>query len=244
MFSFNLNDVKQPSAVRYLKPYNIYNDVSISNVEIKEGTSVNGNAWKAIQLTFSCAEGIYNHSIFYVNSDKDFERTEMDMPNGGKRELPSSWERTRDTMAAIGFAFFPEDFAKMQAASSKAKSFDDIAEMFVRCVTKNKGRISTKMKLIGSNRNGSVYAALPNCTGIAEAKDEKRASDNNVKVGEWYTWMVSPFGNNLSFSNYEEKKKVEYENAKPTAINNAVDSVGATVDTAPIDSEIDFDSLL
>ena len=240
MFSFNLNDVKQPSSVKYLRPYNIYDNVTISNVETKEGTSASGNNWKSIQITFSCDEGSYTHSIFYVGEKKDFERGEMDMPNGGKRELPSSWERTRDTMAAIGFAFFPDDFAKLQTVSSKAKTFDDIAKAFISMANKNKGKNPTKMKLVGRNNNGTVYATLPNCTGIAEAKDEKRAADNNVSVGEWYTWMVSPFGNNLSFTAYEEKQRDNLNNAKPTPAPTVSTPV---VEETPTE-EIDFDSLL
>lgn len=240
-FNFNLNEVKQSTPSNFLKPYNIYPDVTIGNVEIKEGTSAKGNAWKAIQITFSCKDGDYNHSIFFIKDDKDFERTIMDMPNGGKRELPSSWERTRDTMAAIGFAFFPDTFTKLQAVSSKAKSFDDIAKVFVKYAKDAIGQNPTNMKLVGRNSNGSVYATLPNCTGIAEAKDEAHATSNNVNVGEWYTWMVSPFGANLTFTNYEEKKRNEFNNAKPTEMP-ATDSV---VEAPAVESEeIDFASLL
>lgn len=243
-FNFSLSDVKQSTDSNYLKAYNIYKDVTLSGVEVKEGTSAKGNAWKSLNVTFSCPEGSYNHSIFYLNSDKDAERTEIDMPNGGKRQLPSAWERNRDVIAAIGFTFFPEDFAKMQIATAKANykgakdAFEGIADMFIKCVAKNKGKVHTNMKLVGKNSNGTVYAALPNCTGIAEARDEKRAADNNVNVGEWYTWMISPFGNKLSFTAYEERQKKDLENAKPT------DMETVNIDSEPTTTEIDFDSLL
>lgn len=241
MFNFNLNDVKPSNSVAYLKPYTIYDNVTLNNVEVKSGTSAKGNNWKMLQVTFKCNEGTYNHSIFFINSDKDFERTKMDMPNGGKRELPSAWERTRDVMAAIGFTFFPEDFEKLQAISSKAKSFDDIANAFVKLANANAGKVSTKMKLVGRNSNGTVYATLPNCTGIAEAKDEKRAADNNVNVGDWYTWMINPFGNNVSFTPYEETQKNKLNTATPTTMPDAVE-----VSDTPIASteDIDFDNLL
>lgn len=245
-FNFNLSDVQPANTTSYLKPYNIYSGVTIDSIETKEGTSSNGNAWKSMVITFKCAEGVYSHSIFWINSDKDFERGSVDMPNGGKRELPSSWERTRDTMAAIGFAFFPDTFAKLQAASSKAKSFDEIATAFMTLVQKAIGKNPTNMKLVGRNSSGMVYATLPNCTGIAQAKDEKRAASNKVNVGDWYTWMVTPFGDNLTFSAYEEKQAAEYRNARPTAVDN---SSKATDDInnfdAPAGSEIEsMDDLL
>ena len=245
--NFNLDAVKQPNTSKYLRAYNIYKDVTLSGVEVKEGTSPNGNSWKSLQIMFSCPEGEYNHSIFYLNSDKDVERNSIDMPNGGKRELPSNWERARDTIAAIGFTFFPEDFAKMQKATAKAnyknatEAFEAIADMFIKCVNKNKGKVHTNMKLVGRNSNGNIYATLPNCTGIAEAKDSKRAADNNVNVGDWYTWMISPFGDNLSFSTYEENQKLKLENAKPTVMEDTT----SEIDSKSEDSEdIDFDSLL
>lgn len=244
--NFNLN-VNQSNSTKYLKAYNIYSNVTLDGVEVKEGTSAKGNNWKAMNLIFSCPEGIYNHSIFYLTSDKDTERIETNMPNGGKRQLPSTWERSRDLIAAIGLTFFPEDFAKMQKASASltykdAKdAFEKIADMFIKCINKNKGKIHTNMKLVGRNSNGTIYATLPNCTGIAEAKDDKRAEANNVNVGDWYTWMTSPFGDGLTFTAWEEKKKSELENSKPTNMETV-----SVVETKPETSgdDIDFDSLL
>ena len=246
--SFNfgsLSNVQPASTTSYLKPYNIYKDVTINKVEIKEGTSASGTPWKRMEITFKCEEGIYNDSIFWINSNKDFERTVMDMPNGGKRELPSNWERTRDKMAAIGFAFAPEAFSKLQAAASKAKSFDDIANAFYKVVNSAIGKNPTNMKLVGRVSNGTMYATLPNCTGIAQANDEKKASDNNVNVGDWYTWMISPFNDNiakLAFNDYEQKKADEYHNAKPT--NMSSETSDLAIDTAEGSDEIDFESLL
>lgn len=237
-FNFNLNEVKQSSSSMYLKPYNIYENVSLSGVDITGGTSASGNDWKAISLTFECHDGIYKHNIFYVTNDKDFERGTFDTPNGGKRELPSKWENARDTMAAVGFAFFPEDFAKIQQSSSKAKSFDDIAKLFVKAAQKNLNRVSTEMKIIGRNSNGKMYATLPSCTGIACASDEKKAASNNVNVGDWYTWMVSPFGKNLTFSDYEQRQKEALNTAKPTKMTEPEKQEDNT------ESDINFESLL
>lgn len=249
--SFNfgsLADTKPASSISYLKPYGIYEGVSIKSTETKEGTSSNGNPWKSLVVTFGNDEGIFSESLFYLNENnpKDFERGTQDMPNGGKRELPSSWERLKDRMAAIGFAFFPEDFEKIQQASSKIKSFDELMVLFKKALDKNLGKKSTNMKLVGRNSDGRVFAALPSCTGIAQAKDEKRATENKVNVGDWYTWMISPFNDNLtklSFSAYEQKQANEYHNAKPTEMDpkpsEDFDGVGEGSE-----SEIDFENLL
>lgn len=237
----SLANTKPANTTSYLKPYEIHSDVVIKGSEIKEGTSANGNAWKSLNITFGNDNGIYSHSIFWITSEKDFERGTTQMSNGGTRELPSNWERTRDVMAAIGFAYFPEHFKKLQAASAKAKSFDEIALNFKKMVDANAGKNPTNMKLVGRESNGRVYASLPNCTGIAQAKDEKRAAENNVNVGDWYTWMVTPFGDNLSFTNYEISKANEYKNAKPTPMKE--ESETTSFDTAESD-DVNFDELL
>lgn len=249
-FNFgSLADTKPVNTTSYLKPYNIYSNVTIKGTEVKEGTSANGNTWKSLTITLGNDEGVYHHSMFYLNENnpKDFERGSQDMPNGGKRELPSSWERIKDQMAAFGFAFFPEDFAKLQKVSSKVKSFDELMKYFKQAIDKNIDKNPTNMKLVGRTTNGRVYATLPNCTGIAQANTEKKASDNGVQMGEWYTWMVSPFNNDaskLAFSDYEQKQANAYNSATPTNIDNS------KTDTDPVNNfdtsseEVDFDDLI
>lgn len=217
--SFNFSSLattKPTSTGSYLKPYTINENVTIKSTEIKEGTSSNGNPWKSLVITFGNDEGTYSDSMFWITRDEDFQRSSMATSNGGQRELPSAWERTRDKMAAIGFAFFPDTFEKLKAVSSKAKSFDDIAMAFKKLADAAIDKNPTSMKLVGRNSGGRVYATLPNCTGIAQANDEKRAADNGVNVGDWYTWMVSPFGDKLFFSAYEEQQRDSISKAKPT----------------------------
>ena len=239
----SLANAKPTNTNSFLKPYEIHENVTIKGTEIKEGTSSNGNPWKSLNITFGNDNGIYKHSIFWITSDKDFERGVQEMSNGGKRELPSNWERTSDLMASIGFAFAPEQFAKLQAASSKAKSFDDIALAFKKMCDAVIDNKATNMKLVGRNSNGRVYATLPNCTGIACADTEEKAARNNVRINDWYTWRISPFNDSVSaldFSNYEMQKAEEYKNAKPTKMPETKDIDNVSSD----DEEIDFESLL
>lgn len=240
-FDFSSLAVTKPSSSsKFLKPYSINENVEIIDTEVKEGVSSNGNAWKCLNITFGNEEGTYKDSIFYITSEKDFERGSMEMSNGGTRQTPSNWERTRDHMAAIGYAFFPEEFEKLKKNVAKMKTFEEIIGYFKKMCDSNKGKVKTGMKLIGRNSNGHVYASLPNCTGMAQAT-EKTAASNDVNVGDWYTWIVSPFGDNLSFSAYEDTQRANYENATPTKVKEVVEDTAGVDDTS---NDFDLSDLL
>lgn len=245
-FNFgSLANTKPANTTSYLKPYGIYENVTIKSTEVKEGTSASGNAWKSLNVTFGNDEGIFPHSIFYFD-EKDtnnWKRGSVAMPNGGKRELPSRAEDLQNTISAIGFAFFPEDFKKLQQVASKVKTTEELMTYFKKFVDKNLDKNPTNMKLVGRNSNGRVYAAFPKFTGIAQAKDDKRATENNIKVGDWYTWLVSPFGSNLTFSAYEQKQADEYRNAKPTAIETKIEGIDNTNEQSS-DEGVNFEELL
>lgn len=236
-------NTKPASTVSYLKPYEIHENVTIKSSKVNEGTTKDGKPWKSLNITFGNDKGIYNHSIFYITSEKDFERGSYDMANGGKRQTPSKWESTRDTMASIGFAYFKEQFEKLQKAAAKAKSFDEIAILFKKMVDASVDKNPTNMKLVGRNSDGRVYAALPKCTGIAQANSQEAADRNNCEVGEWYTWLVSPFGEDLSFSNYELGEAEKYKNAKPTQMNDTKKD-DPFVEETKEDEEDDLDTML
>lgn len=247
-FSFDsFAQVKPANSTSYLKPYTINDNVTIKGTEIKEGVSSNGNHWKSLVITFGNDEGIYNDSTFFldINDPKVVERGSADMPNGGKRQMPSRWEQTRYKLAAIGYAFAPDLIEKFNSIVGKCKTFDDFIKAFKSVLDKVANKTTTSMKLVGRNSNGHVYATLPNCVGIAQANDEKRAASNGVQVGDWYTWMVSPFGPNLSFSSYEESKKSELASAKPTDMGEDSSMTVDDIDGTHKGSEdIDFESLL
>jgi hypothetical protein len=220
MLNFSDFATAQPTnQVSHLKPYEIYEGVTIDSVNITEGTAkTSGNPYKKLDIVFKNDKGIYNHSIFFID-EKDPEvvkRNVIDTQNGGKRELPSRWETVRDEMAVIGFTFMPETFKKIQAAAPKLKTFEDLMKLFAEGLKKNAGKVSTKMKLVGRNNNGSVYATLPKMTGIAQANTPEKAAQNGVEVGQWYTWVTNPFGENLDFTAFELQQKNGLQSAKPT----------------------------
>lgn len=247
-FSFNsIAQVKPANTVSYLKPYSINDNVTIKSAEINEGVSSNGNEWKSLTITFGNDEGIYRDSTFFldINDPKVTERKSIDMPNGGKRQMASSWEQTYYKLAAIGYAFAPNLIEKFNSVVGKCKTFEDFIKAFKAMIDKVANKTTTSMKLTGRNKDGHVYAVLPSCVGIAQAKDEKRAKDNDVQVGEWYTWMVSPFGSNLSFSAYEEGKRAELASASPTKMPENNTYADSDLDTESKGSEdIDFEALL
>ena len=247
MFNFSLSEVKPANTTSYLKPYNIYKDVKMSDIDIISGKKSDGNEWKALQVTFSCDERSYKHNIFFITNDNsNFQMREVDGSNGGKRMVPSNWTNVSNELAAIGFAFFPNDFGKLQAASAKAKTFDDIANAFVKMGKANLNKVSTGMKLLGRESNGTVFASFPRFTGIAQAKNEKSAESNGVKIGEWYTWLISPFGDKLNFSAYEMQQKSKYENAKPTPMkeDSPLESLDLPANNDESTEDLDFDKYL
>lgn len=244
-FNFgNLSSVKPASTVSYLKPYGVYKDVTIKSSEVKEGTSnKTGKPWKSLNITFGNDEGIFSHSIFYFNEKdpKNWERNTVNMANGGKREMPSTAEELQNTIAAIGFAFFPEDFKKLQQVASKVKTTDELMTYFKKFVDKNIDKNPTYMKLVGRNSDGRVYASFPKFTGIAQAT-EKTAAANGVEVGSWYTWMSSPFNSDptrLAFNNWEQQQADDYHKAKPTPMKSTPET-----STTETDDDIDFDAML
>lgn len=249
-FNFgNLANAKPVSSTNYLKAYTIYENVGIKNAEVKSGTSANGNNWKSLNITFGNDEGIYNHSIFYPNetNPKDVNRPEFDQPNGGKRYAPSAIEELQNQIASIGFEFFPDDFTKLQAVAGKISTVEQLMDYFKKFIDKNLDKVHTNMKLTGRTSNGRVYATLPKFTGIACADTETKAKNNNVAVGEWYTWRVSPFGPKAAFTDYEQRMANEYHSAKPTKMDssissveivNPIDAVPSNLDDANIDDLI------
>lgn len=244
IFNFNsFTQAKPTSTSSYLKPYTINKNVTIKSTEIKEGKSEKGD-WKSLVITFGNDEGIHSDSTFFLDiSDQNvINRREVDMPNGGKRQMPSQWEQTYYKLAAIGYAFASEYIDKFNSVVGKCKTFNDFITAYKSMIDKVINKTTSDMKLVGRNSNGHIYATLPNCVGIAQATDEKRAASNNVNVNDWYTWMVSPFGSNLTFTAYEEKKRNELSSAKPTQINDTVAIDNIT--SSGSEDEVDFGALM
>ena len=186
--------------------------------------------YEILKVRFDGEDGYYEESIFYPKPG-DEKRPVYTSREGHEYEGASSFDRTMTFIAQVAEVLNPEGFKKMQAASSKFKSFDDVVTAFIKITDPVKGK-DTNLKLVGkTQKDGTVVAVLPKFVAISKT-GEKFTCDNFV-------------GDKLFFSAYEEKKKAEYANAKPTDMSNDIPAEINDIDKSPSSSDdIDFDSLL
>lgn len=230
MSEFNFGSLATTSAVSTstprLKPWNIY-DVKFSGARIDEvaGKKDPSQTYTILKVRFDGEEGYHEESIFYPKAGDD-QRPVYTSKDGHEYEGASSFDRTMMFIAQVAQVLNPEGFTKMQAASSKFRSFDDVAKSFIQITDKAKGK-ETKLKLVGRNQNGSIQASLPKFVAINK-QGERFCCDNFL-------------GDKLFFTSYEEGKRAEYLNAKPTTMDSPIDSLNTVEDT---EGELDFESLL
>jgi hypothetical protein len=113
----------------------------------------------------------------------------------------------------IVHAINPAGEEKIKVNASKIKTVDQFIDLVVKALA-GKNNVETKLKLVGRNNNGTVYAALPNACGLN-------------KAGE--VFPVNFIGDNLFFTNYELTQQKNYQNAKPTnmsSVDNNPDEKG------------------
>lgn len=212
-----------------LKPWGIYQvKFTGARKETIKGKKDPNAVYEILKVRFEGKEGYYEESIFYPK-DGDDTRPTYKNKEGHEYQGASSFDRTMTFIAQVAEVLNPEGFKKMQAASSKFKSFDDVVTAFIKITDSVKNK-ETKLKLVGKVQDGNVVACLPKFVAINK-NGEKFTCDNFI-------------GDNLFFSAYEESRKAEYLNAKPTNMDNS--AIVKEVDAKPEGSEndIDFDSLL
>jgi hypothetical protein len=232
MFNFGIS---KESAVKtskpQLKPWEIH-DVKFVGCEIAEGTSKNdeSKSWKRLDIKFENENGYFNVPLWFPKSGDD-KRPEYEGKNGGTVTYPSAFELLMATVAQTAQILNPAGFEKMQALSSKFKDFDDVAKALMAILEKSKGT-ETKLKLIGKvDKDGRVNAQIPRILGINK-QGESFISDNYI-------------GNKLFFSTYEEGKRKEYLNSKPTTMSNT-ESKDPLLESAEYESneELNLEDLL
>lgn len=211
MFNFGIS---AESAVRNtrrpLSPWNIHT-VKFTGCEIREfnGKKDPSAQYKVLAINFENEDGYFSVTNFFPKEGDDV-RKEFDSKNGGKVIMPSNFETLMAIVKQTAQVLNPVGFEKMQAASSKFKSFDDVAKALIQITDKVKGT-ETKLKLVGKNRDGKVVADIPRIVGINK-QGESFISDNYI-------------GDKLFFSDYEETQKANYSKATPTEMpNETVDS--------------------
>jgi hypothetical protein len=135
--------------------------------------------------------------------------------------MPSNFEDLMNFIKQTVAILTPKGYEKLHAASSKFRSFDDVAAAVKKLLDPVVGT-KTKIKLIGRNSQGKVVADAPRITGINH-DGVSFISDN---------WI----GDKLYFNDYELGRIKEYQSATPTAIS--------TNEPAPKQESDDIDSLL
>ena len=202
--AFNFNIDTKPvvrNTRQQLKPWNIY-DVKFTGCEIREfdGKKDPSQHYKVLAINFENEDGVFSVTNFFPKEGDDV-RHSYDGKNGGKVEMPSNFETLMAVVKQTAMILNPKGFEAMQAASSKFKSFDDVAAALIKITDKVKGT-ETKLKLVGRNRDGKVVADIPRLVGINK-EGEAFVADNYI-------------GSKLFFSDYEEGKRAEYLGSKPT----------------------------
>ena len=235
MSEFNFGSLATTQATsnvqQRLKPWGIY-PVKFSGArkETIKGKKDPNAVYEILKVRFDGTDGYYEESIFYPK-DGDEKRPIRTSKEGHEYQGASSFDRTMTFIAQVAEVLNPEGFKKMQAASAKFRSFDDVVNAFIKITDSAKGK-ETNLKLVGRTQDGNVVASLPKFVAINK-NGEKFTCDNFV-------------GDKLFFSAYEESKKAEYLSAKPTNMDSGENStIAKEVDGKAAGSEdIDFESLL
>lgn len=234
MFNFGISKESAVKTVRpQLKPWNIY-DVKFMGCEVREfaGKKDPNVTYKVLDIKFENEDGYFTVTKFFPKAGDDVRR-EVDAKNGGKRELASNFEELMNIVKQTAEVLTPEGFKKMSELSPKFKSFDDVAKTLIAVTDKVKG-CTTKIKLVGRNRDNRIVAEIPSITSVFDGT--ATITDNYI-------------GSKLFFTPYEEGKREEYLKSKPTEMKaSKSDALMDVEETAPVggpaDEELDLDNLL
>ena len=210
MFNFsNLSEQSfTSSAGAYLRPYDIYT-VNLTKIEktILKGSKDPNAEYPVVALEFTGTgdnKGTFSTNLFIPTTDADMERPTYKNNEGHEYNRPSRFENFQFTLMQIVHALNPTGEEKIKANASKIKTIDQFIDLIIKALA-GKNNVETKLKLVGRNNNGTIYAALPNACGLN-------------KSGE--VFPVNFIGDNLFFTNYELTQQKTYQNAKPTNMSN------------------------
>lgn len=211
---------------RSLAPWGIY-DVKFVGCEIREfaGKKDPSQSYKVLDIKFENEDGYFTVTSFFPKEGDDIRRT-YEGKNGGTVELPSNFETLMAIVKQTAEVLNPAGYEKMQKASGSFRSFDDVAKALITVTNPVKGS-TTKLKLIGKNRDGKVVADIPRLVGINK-QGESFVADNYI-------------GSKLFFTDYEETQRENYTKAVPTKME---DSAPAVTNNAGSEDTFDLESLL
>jgi hypothetical protein len=228
--NFNFNSLESQNftsnAGAYLRPYDIYkvNLTKIEKTELKGSKDPNA-VYPVVTLEFTGTEdnkGVFTTNLFIPTSEDDMKRPTFKNNEGHEYNRPSRFENFQFTLMQIVHALNPAGEEKIKTNASKIKTIDQFVDLIIKALT-GKEKVETNLKLVGRNNNGTIYAALPQACGLN-------------KAGEIFP--VNFIGDNLFFTNFELTQQKNYQNAKPTNMNN----VGNDPSDDPSD-DVDLDDI-
>ena len=195
------------SASRSLKPFGIY-EVSLTDISLKDiqGKKDPNAVYHTIHLEFTGDEGTYQENLFIPSTEQDDTRPVFKNAAGHEYQRPSRFEEYQFKLMQIVEAINPTGAKKIKENSSKIKTVETFNDLIIKALT-GKSDVKVKLKLVGRNVNGTVYAQLPNACGLNK--------ENKL-------FPINFIGNDLFFSAYEQQQAEQYKNAKPTVMNSSV----------------------
>lgn len=213
MSNFSFNSLANTTGVasdKRLRPYTI-NKVKFveAKVDILHSEKT-GQDYDILKVRWEGEQGFYEENLFLPGtSGQDVER----QPNQWGGEQPSAADRAMMFFAHCLGVLNPDGFAKLKKVVGQAKNFKDVATMTAKLLNEKKG-IECYLKLAGRTNNGFVFASLPFYTAISKDSHDAYVNNNFLSLKD-----------DLAFTLNEEKKRQEFENAKPTPAPTATTEV-------------------
>ena len=227
--NFNFNNIStqnfSSNSGAYLRPYDIYkvNLTKIEKTEIKGSKDPNA-VYPVVALEFTgCGDnkGIFTTNLFIPSSEADMERPTYQNNNGHDYQRPSRFENFQFTLMQIVHALNPTGEEKIKENASKIKTIDQFIDLVIKAL-KGKEKVETNLKLVGRNSNGTIYATLPSACALNKSNE---------------IYPTNFIGENLFFTNYELTQQKNYQNAKPTNMDNVENNPDESSDS------VDFDDI-
>jgi len=235
LFDFDIPEKVTRSGVRRLKPLTIYK-VKFMGIEPREITSLKTGEEKKFRLLdfkFENEEGNISLSMFYPN-EQDAIRQKRTASDGHEYEAPSNWEQNRNIILQTISVINPKAFEKFREVSKKFRSFDDLAQVFMKLLEPNKGD-EVYIKFDGYiNKSGYLTTTFPKIVGVNH-EGELFISDNYIAKDE----------SEIALSSYELSRKAKLEQSQPSTMDKdplldvTMSDTTATSNTNKADLDID-----
>ena len=229
MAGFNFGAVANTTGVasdRRLRAYTI-NKVTFAEAKVAVIHSDKNNTdYDVLNVKFTSDAGLYEENFFLPStSGRDIER----QPNNWGGEQPSNADRAMMFVAHLLSVINHDGFEKLKKVIGKMTSFKQVAEATAKLLNEKKNT-ECYLKLTGrTDDQGRVFASLPYFTGISKETHEAYVSNNFLSLKD-----------DLAFTPSEDKKRQEFESAKPTAVDGgAGTSTAVSTVTSVSNSDID-----